>query len=222
MMISPESFYESEIKGKDRDGILRVISRLKREIAQLKHTMEHPNYGTEVIIHPDESTQLWCMRLYLERAKKALDELGESYKPTAAELRVMDFDANIGNISKITLNIGGFNRCWRTYSVQLDNRLQYWFDDTPRPVPANSDISSDFPMTKEEFLEKFADLHVGEWRKHYDSERFGCVVFDGTQWNLTIEYGNGRKAFIRTGDNCFPYNFRELTDLFGMDDDDWQ
>ena len=51
MMISPEGFYESEIKGNDRDGILRVIGRLKREIAQLKHIMEHPNYGTEVIYH---------------------------------------------------------------------------------------------------------------------------------------------------------------------------
>ena len=52
MMIGPEAYYESEIKGKDRDGILRVIGRLKREIARLEHTKEHPDYGTEVIIHP--------------------------------------------------------------------------------------------------------------------------------------------------------------------------
>ena len=75
MMISPEGFYESEIKGKDRDDILRVINRLKREIAALKRTMEHPDYGTEIIMHPSESTRLWCTRLYLERAKSALAEV---------------------------------------------------------------------------------------------------------------------------------------------------
>ena len=220
MMISPEGFYESEIKGKDHEGILRVISRLKREMAALKHTMEHPDYGTEAITKPSESTRLWCTRLYLERAKEALVEVGAPYEPTAVELRVMDFDANIGNISKITLNIGGFFSGNRTYTVRLDEQLHFWVEDMFMPTPTNFDIPADYPMTKEEFLDSFAELHVGEWRKYYRTERFGYVVLDGTQWELTIEYSNGRKAFTSGGSNSYPYNFQKLTELFAIEEDD--
>lgn len=220
MMISPEGFYESEIKGKDHAGILRVISRLKREIAALKHTMEHPDYGTEVIMHPSESTRLWCTRLYLERAKEALAEVGEPYEPTAAELRVMDFDTNIENISNITLSIGGFFSGNRTYTVRLEDKLHFWVEDMFMSTPTNFDIPEDYPMTKEEFLDSFAELYVGEWGKYYSPERFGYVVLDGTQWELTIEYSNGRKAFTSGGSNSYPYNFQKLTELFGIEEED--
>lgn len=220
MMISAEGFYETELKGKDHEGILRVISRLKREIAALKRTMEHPDYGTEVIMHPSESTRLWCTRLYLDRAKEALAEVGAPYEPTTAELRVMDFDANIGNISKITLNIGGYFSGNRTYTVRLDEQLHSWVEDMFMPTPTNFDIPADYPMTKEEFLGSFAELHVGEWRKYYRTERFGYVVLDGTQWELTIEYSNGRKAFTSGGSNSYPYNFQKLTELFGIEEED--
>ncbi len=220
MMIGPEGFYESEIKGKDHDGILRVIGRLKREIAALKRTMEHPDYGTEGIIHPSESTRLWCTRLYLERAKEALAEVGAPYEPTTAELRVMDFDANIENIRKITLNIGGFFSGNRTYTVRLDERLHFRVEDMFLPTPTNFDIPADYPMTKEEFLDSFTELHVGEWHKHYRPERFGYLVLDGTQWELTVEYSNGRKAFTSGGSNSYPYNFRKLTELFGIEKED--
>ena len=220
MMISPEGFYESELKGKDHEVILRVISRLKRKIAALKRTMEHPNYGTEAITMPSESTRLWCTRLYLERAKEALAEVGAPYEPTAAGLRVMDFDANIGNISKITLNIGGYISGNRTYTVRLDEQLHFWVEDMFMPTPTNFDIPADYPMTKEAFLVSFAELHVGEWRKYYSPERFGYVVLDGTQWELTIEYSNGRKAFTSGGSNSYPYNFQKLTELFGIEEED--
>lgn len=192
MMISPEGFYECEIRGKDREGILRVIGRLKREMAKLKRTMEHPEYGTEPIMHPSEATRLWCTRLYLERAREALEETGRPYEPTSAELRVMDFDANIRNISGITLRIGGFFCVNRTYTADLN----------------------------EEFLDGFARLHVGEWRRYYHPERFGYEVLDGTQWELTIEYANGRKSFTSGGSNAYPYNFRELTELLGIGEEE--
>lgn len=218
MMISPEGFYEIEIKGKDHQGILRVVRRLKREIAQLKRTMEHPDYGTEPIIRPSESMRLWCTRLYLERAKEALSEVGAPYEPTAVEQRVMDFDANIENISQITLGIGGFFSGHRTYTVRLDEQLQFWVEDMFMPTPTNFDIPADCPMTKGEFLDSFAELHVGEWRRYYDTERFGHVVLDGTQWELTIEYNNGCKEFTSGGSNAYPYNFKALTKLFGIEE----
>jgi len=48
--------------------IMTAIRGLKKEIGHLKNTMEHPDYGEQPIVHPSESTRLWCTRLYLERA----------------------------------------------------------------------------------------------------------------------------------------------------------
>ena len=217
MMISPEGYYESELRGRTHEQILRKIAGLKRQIAALKRTMEHPDYAPTM--YPTEETQLWCTRLYLERAKETLAEVGEEYQPTVPEKRVMDFDASIANIAKITLNIGGFFSEWRKYTVKLDEQLHFWVEDTMIPTPTNFDIAADEPMTKEEFLEQFAELHVGEWRRNYDTERFGISVLDGTQWDLTIEYNNGRKAFTSGGSNAYPYNFKKLTDLFGIEDE---
>lgn len=217
MMISPEGYYNSELIFKTHDQILGKIAGLKREIARLKCVMEHPDY--QCMMLPSEDTQLWCTRLYLERAKEALAEVGAPYEPTAAEKRVIDFDANIGNIKKITLNIGGFFGGWCKYTVRLDEQLHFWVEDTMVPTPTNFDIAADETMTKEEFLEQFVELHVGEWRRNYDTERFGISVLDGTQWDLTIEYNNGRKAFTSGGSNAYPYNFKKLTELFGIEEE---
>ena len=85
MMICPETFYEYNLKGKTVDQIMTVIRSLKQQIGKLKNTMEHPDYVS--MICPSESTQLWCTRLYLERAKEALVEAGGTYIPSQAELK---------------------------------------------------------------------------------------------------------------------------------------
>ena len=55
---------------------------------------------------------------------------------------------------------------------------------------------------------------------YYNPERFGYVILDGTQWELKIEYSNGRKAFTSGGSNSYPYNFKKLTELFGIEEAD--
>ena len=121
MMIDPEGFYECEIRGKDREGILRVICRLKREMAKLKRTMEHPEYGNAPILQPSEATRLWCTRLYLERAKEALEEAG--FRPTQAtisrgikELRVVKELTSLGSYRYTT----GNNEIEGTFSTRLN------------------------------------------------------------------------------------------------------
>ena len=220
MMIGPEGYYEEYLKGKDADGVLRKIRSLKREINRLKRTMEHPDYKYSLRIHPSEETQLWCTRLYLARAKQALEEIGGAYQSTHSELRAEDFDNNLQNIEKITLHIGGFLQSWSTYTVCLDDHLHYWADHTTIPTPTNFEIPEDSPMAKEEFLEAFAELHVGEWRKKYTLDRFGMAVLDGEQWEFQIDYNNGRKSLKIYGDNAYPYNFDKLRELLGMDVED--
>ena len=95
MMISPEGYYEEHLKGKTAAQIMTAIRGLKNEMGHLKNIMEHPDYGEQPIMHPSESTRLWCTRLYLERAKEALAEAGGTYVPSQAELKAADFEDNM-------------------------------------------------------------------------------------------------------------------------------
>ena len=44
MMISPEAFYEINLKGKTADQIMTIIRGLKQELGRLKNIVEHPEY----------------------------------------------------------------------------------------------------------------------------------------------------------------------------------
>ena len=43
MMMSPEAYYESELKGKTKEQILSVIRSLKYQIGSLKNCLEAPD-----------------------------------------------------------------------------------------------------------------------------------------------------------------------------------
>lgn len=212
MMICPETYYEHNLKGKDKKQILSAIRGLKNEIGHLKNVMEHPDYGKTAIMHPSESVQISCIREYLERAKLALAEIGCSYTPSQAELKAIDFQENIENISKITFEIGGF----------FDGMTQYVLEVGATAVKF---ISTKFDMVleeknidKSELLYGIERLYIGEWRKYYEPKRFGYCVLDGTQWSVLFEYDNSHKAVEFAGSNDYPYNFSEFIELFGLDD----
>ena len=50
MMISPEVYYEEQLKGKTKEQIMRFIRGLKQEIGHLKNMMESPDYAQESVI----------------------------------------------------------------------------------------------------------------------------------------------------------------------------
>mgnify|MGYP003308067697 CR=1 FL=1 len=216
MMISPEGYYEENLKGKTAAEIMTAIRGLKQEIGRLKNIIEHPNYTCTM--HPSEETRLWCTRLYLERAKEALAEVGGTYVPSKAEEKVADFDANIPFISKVEFCIGGFFDGFETRTYTIDGK-QVHIDVEHSLIlkPSNlGDIEIE-EMDAEDFFAELAELHIGEWRKNYDPKRWGYAVLDGTQWHLYIYYSNGRKAVKIEGSNDYPYNFGKLQELFGID-----
>ena len=220
MMISPETYYEEYLKGKTPEEILKAIRRLKREIARLKNIAEHPDYVCEM--HPSESVRIFCSYDYLERAKLALKESGVEYQPTKSELKAMDFDENIPNISKIIFSIGGFCCGEELVEVDIDEttaKLKYAHSHIP-VMPDDFDKTE--TIDKASFLEEFKQLHIGEWRKNYNTKRFGYTVLDGIQWELEIHYSNDKKPVKIYGDNTYPYNFARLKDLlmcgFDMED----
>ena len=99
MMICPETFYEMNLKGKTAEQVMTTIRGLKQEIGRLKNIVEHPEY--ECTMHPSERVRISCSRDYLERAKQALEEVGGTYVPSAAEKKAMEFDENVPFINKV-------------------------------------------------------------------------------------------------------------------------
>lgn len=213
MMISPEGYYEFELKGKSEAEIMKEIRSLKRTIGKLKTTMEHPDYVS--IIDPSEDVQLWCTRMYLERAIQALEEVGGTYTPTKAELKSTAFDNNIDFIHKITFEIDGFCQGMNRYVFDFaEDKAKCFVSDwlaEPEEKPMD--------MDKEELLSGIRELHIGEWRRHYTLKRFGYMVIDGTQWEFKIEYSNGAKPECYDGDNAYPYNFSKFLELFGLENE---
>lgn len=196
---------------------MTVIRGLKQEMGRLKNTMESPDNGSEPIIMPSESTRLWCTRLYLDRAKQALADVGGTYTPSKAEQKVEMFDASIPAISKVIFGIGGFFGGYETRTITVDEEHIY-FDVEHSLIlkPSNLPDGLDYPCDKDEFLDGIRELHIGEWRTNYVNP----YVLDGTQWELTIEFSDGHKPFKTGGSNAYPYNFDAIKELLGVEPDD--
>ncbi len=219
MMISPESFYEEQLKGKTKEQIISVIRGLKRELGHLKNIMENPEYGKQALVHPSEDVRLSCTREYMEKAMQAYAEAGGTYILSKSEVKVADFDLNINSINKITFNIGGYFGGYRSYVVKISDKINAYtklWEDVESFVLF--DHENEEPFTKETFLAALSDLHIGEWRRRYSTQRFGYTVCDGTQWELEFEYNNGHKPVRFDGDNAYPHNFDKLKMLLGLDD----
>lgn len=219
MMISPEGYYEMELKGKPAEDIAKKIRGLKNEIGHLKKTVENPDYSTEPVILPTPGMQLWCTRQYLERAIAAYEEAGGTYKPSQAEQRAAEFDAAIPTITKVTFSIGAFFGGQETRTITLtENDLQMDIDRTVIPEPTDHDAEPEAQPTKDEFLEELRDIHIGEWRRYYDASDYGVIVMDGTQWALTIEYDDGRQI-KHGGSNAYPFSFDRFCELIGYEEE---
>lgn len=216
MMISPEYYYEEYLKGKNEKQILSAIRGLKNHIGHLKNVMENPNYGTDPIIYPSEDVRISCYRLYLQRAIKALDDMGCPYKYSKAELKSIELQNNLEHISKITFEIGGYFQGFTEYTIEIaDDSVT--MSSINRLSPERNEIEQ--KIDKYELLYQLSELYIGEWRKYYSPERFGVSVLDGTQWQLKIEFNDGRKQCEFSGSNSYPYNFNKLLDIFEIDGD---
>ena len=222
MMISPETYCWLELQGKSAEEILSKIRSLKQEIGRLKNIAEHPHYVPTM--DPSEEVRIELNRQYLAGAKQAYAEAGGVYVPSRAEQKAEAFDKSLPYISKITFTIGGLFGGFETKTFtfgETDVRMyaehSLFLEPTPSPY-----YQGEAPIDKEEFLDSLRDIHIGEWRTNYDTDRFGILTLDGTSWELTIEFSDGHKPVKCYGANAYPYNFKDLTRLFefGYDLDD--
>ena len=217
MMISPEYFYEENLKGKSEREILTVIRDLKREIGRLKKIMEHTDYVQTIC--PGEDVQISCSRDYLERAKQALAEVGGTYTPSQAELRAEKFNANLPYICRVEFNVNGYFRGYeeRTYVIKDDEVITFADTCSSTMPPAEPFDDDEEEMDKETLFDGLARLHIGEWRREYAPTRFDIAIRYSFSWNLNIYFSNGAKPVKIDGHNNYPYNFEQLLELFNVE-----
>ena len=215
MMISPEAFYEENLKGKSAGEILRVIKSLKREINRLKKIAESNDVLPEKMIDPDPLTQIKVYRDYLERAKVAFAEAGGEYKPTKAEMKDQEFNEALRLMKKFVFEYGGFCGGYETHTYTFVGE-KVLFDLRHRMDMEIFDPPEEEPFPKDYFLERLAELHIGEWKNNY----MNPSILDGTQWGIDIEYEGERKPVHIDGSNKFPYNFDDLLGFLGVDNED--
>ncbi|MBR2759707.1 MAG: hypothetical protein IKD66_00920 [Solobacterium sp.] len=68
MMISPNIYYETNMKGKSRENHLEEIRLVKEDIRELEEVISRPGYVSSMF--PDERTVLEWNREYLAILKK--------------------------------------------------------------------------------------------------------------------------------------------------------
>ena len=212
MMISPEAYYEMELKGNSLQEIQKEIESLKNEITELRKSLEDYEQPMEDEVDPDRLTRIKCDRKYLEKAIQAYEEAGGTYIPSEEEKKSKEFDEGLKDLHILRFSIGGFfeGHTVRTYTVIGDKVMmeEEHFPIEESPVPSEYE-----PWPAEAFIEELKNLHIGEWKQDY----MNPYVLDGTQWSLEIEYSNDRTPVEISGSNAFPYNFDDFMELLGMD-----
>ena len=212
MMISPETYYEMNLKGKSPKEIMKKIRSLKMQIGQLKRSIENAD---DIVceVFPGRLTRLKCNRDYLECAIQAYEETGGAYVRSKAEQKDHDFNEALDSMSKLVFTIGGFfcGHETRTFTVS-DGQVLVDVEKTM----ISMDKEEYGPYRKEEFISGIKALHIGEWKRTYND----LLVMDGTQWELDIYYNNGRRPTKISGSNAYPYNFDDLKEFLEVEMED--
>ena len=224
MMISPETYYEYELKGKSQREILTCIRSLKQQMGCLKNQMENPRYEAEPVM-PSAATQLYWTREYLAMAKKAYAEAGGEYRASAADKRAARFLDQLTYLKTIEFSIGGYFGGHNVYKLVIEDGFLHltgihYPDENLLPVDKTVLVLDEDREigTAEKLYDYLQELHVEEWRPDYDTMRFGYMICDGTQWELSFAYSDGYRPWVSGGNNSYPWNFGDLVKLFGEND----
>lgn len=217
MMISPNTYYEHYLKGKNLSEVMTQIRSLKNKIGYLKNKMSRSQHDLMPKQNPSDSVILICTRLYLAKAKETYMELGGIYLPSRAEIKAAKFQENIPEINKIVFYIGGYFGGYETKTYIFDD--EYVFIETkagdvqsptpPPPLEKDGAHMKNKRRKKEAFLDGIRNLHIGEWKRKY----VDLSICDGEQWSLEIYFSNDHKPVRIYGNNAYPYNFEELKQL---------
>lgn len=189
------------------------IRGLKQKMGQLKNQLEHPEYKGSI---EEKLETIERLRKELGLAKQVYSQKVGNYPMSKKEQAIDTFERNLQDISKIVLTIGGFFSGYPNYVADFldDFSIYKEYFDSKEMIDLLDKWNQ--PYTKSSFLAEFHTIHVEEWNKSYSLRKFGYEILDGTQWELTIYYGDGIDPVNYLGNNHYPYNFNQLTKLFDV------
>lgn len=98
--MNTESYYETELRGKNENEIRSKIRSLKKEINRLKDIAENPLSDCSAY-EPSIIEQVAENRERLDKTIQELKELGSEYQPTKSEIKAIKFQENIPHIRRI-------------------------------------------------------------------------------------------------------------------------
>ena len=206
--------------GKSREQAIEEVKSLWKEIRRLKKIIEEEPDSEEMMICPMPDVRVSVYRDYIEAAREYFKDKGWEYEPEREEIADKALNDRLQDIQSIVIEYGGYFGGTEKRTITFEGeKILVEKEYTLRilsPEELQQNPAEEFhDMEKAEFLEEFADLHLGEWEKEYEN----LNVLDGTQWSVVIKFSSG-KAFKSYGSNRFPYNFSGFLDLVRISESD--
>ena len=206
--MSPDTYYEFELKGRQKRHILKEIRPLRKNIKNQKEIIEYSRIKPTQWTAPSPFVGIEMNRLYLKEAKKALEELNEIYKPSRIEKKALKFNENINYLKSIRLEMGSFFEGYNTSKIEISKT-----DPVITVTDFEGRLLNRFPMNRIDFLKSLSNFYIGEWRNDYNPLRFGEDILDGIQWTLKFAYDGKHKEIEIGGSNDYLYNFKKFIEL---------
>lgn len=222
-MRSPEEYYERYLKGKTKKQIKERMNRLRVDIENVKREIEHSHFTFEIEDESRMRQKLEYLGLYLEKAKRALEDMGEVYKPTQKDKKRASFINNLNDLKLVKyekiieedepIDFGFYDRYITIYEAKIiDDKVILKTTEVAEAFYDSFENTKEKEMEKEEFIRCLKQLDIGDWQKKYNSKRFGIDNSGEIDWMVTFDYHHNK--IIYSGINDHPYNFYEFLALF--------
>ena len=193
----PPKYTKQELSRLPVDFVQKEIRRHKRVIKRLKEELywaEKDAWSFETKAAPAlaaPTDRLAECRAFLKLAEEALAERG-AYKPTQLE---EVHDRRAANLQTAV---------WMEFALVTSAGVETV--DIEKEGSVRKDV-------EDAFRADLADLHIEEWRLHYDCRDWNDST-DLPTWSLTFRFGDGRKDLKYTGRGDYPYNFAKAKEAF--------
>ena len=209
MFISADYYQELYLNEKDENAVLAEVEKIRKEIGKLKNKMESPSYAYEMHPYPSEAETVSKYREYLERALDRLSELRGEEARSEEEIRSVEFNRSLLDISAITLTMGRYLQYKHELSFTENTATLKTFHLDSEPTVDDKDHA--------ECIDSISRLYLGEWKHSYMPVDYVFTVSEATGWQLRIDYKGKKAPVFYDGRGIFPYNFNSLLKLLDAD-----
>lgn len=213
-----DRFIQTDLQTMNTADLLLMIEELKTEIYARRDALE------EMGVDPDEisySKSLETIQWLRKLKASAIDQLlknGGSYIFSNRERAEQLFQNYVMNIRRITFEIGTFYGERVVYVAEVGAQSARIRQVGTRQFDIFMEHKDGRPrtMSRNEFLSRVGDLHLGGWDASYHKELHEAVTGKSLYWWMLVEFRNRKKTREFTGTNAHPYNFRSLRELFTL------